>query len=301
MAGQQHRLLLRLASLIFFLVLLRTKFLGQNPSSGSSSHPTRSLDTVNVVASEQRSYQGTARHLLDLDGYQGLRSREWKQNAGKSTVPQTGIPSNFRRGDVTDPHLVRSLATSETSPNAITQNGTTLSAESNGKDETFTSCKNVNAHIGFPDSCSFVRANSECQSGTIVEYAEFFYCTCAKSPTIAYLAFMVWLMALFYMLGNTAADFFCCSLEKLSKLLHLPPTVAGVSLLPLGNGAPDVFASIAAFMGSSHGQVKGLLLETRLSLLLDFVSTSNCHPDRTNDICRHTINLGFLKRMTVDL
>ncbi|CAK9191604.1 unnamed protein product [Sphagnum jensenii] len=121
--------------------------------------------------------------------------------------------------------------------------------------ETSSECKNINSHVGFPDSCSYVRANQQCEPGARIKYVEFFYCTCSHFPSLAYAIFLVWLAVLFYMLGNTAADYFCCTLEKLSKLLHLPPTVAGVTLLPLGNGAPDVFASIASFMGIGHGQV----------------------------------------------
>jgi len=116
-------------------------------------------------------------------------------------------------------------------------------------------CEDVRNHTGFPSACAYVRGNTECHSGTLVEYKTLFYCRFAKMHLVGYLLLFIWLVMLFYMLGNTAADYFCYSLKKLSNLLQLPPTVAGVSLLPLGNGAPDVFASIAAFMGTGHSQV----------------------------------------------
>lgn len=131
-------------------------------------------------------------------------------------------------------------------------------------------CTDVRQHTGFPDECSYVRANTECHSGTVIEYITAYYCTFSKSPVVAYVLFFVWLLMLFYMLGNTAADYFCCSLEKLSVLLRLPPTVAGVSLLPLGNGAPDVFASIASFLGTGHSQVPIPLHYISLSSSLTF-------------------------------
>ncbi|CAI5469086.1 unnamed protein product [Closterium sp. Yama58-4] len=106
------------------------------------------------------------------------------------------------------------------------------------------------------EQCAAARAEAACRSGAQLEYLQFFYCTFEGSP-IGVALLLTWLAALIFLLGNVAADFFCPSLEELAELLRLPPAVAGVTLLPLGNGAPDVFASVVAFVGKGHQSLVG--------------------------------------------
>jgi hypothetical protein len=266
MAGQRvRRLYIGLCSFVLFLVLLQSK-------KSSFHHNDQHGKSLNSPLSEEEdqgrynSNQAATRHILGLgEAYPSSPSREWKRNirnyGGSTQALQmdqeaeegaNGSSYDTRRDAVESPHLQNtSIAQNDMSIVPMSQESEMGISTS----ETSSECKNINSHVGFPDSCSYVRANQQCEPGARIKYVEFFYCTCSHFPSLAYAIFLVWLAVLFYMLGNTAADYFCCTLEKLSKLLHLPPTVAGVTLLPLGNGAPDVFASIASFMGIGHGQV----------------------------------------------
>jgi len=56
------------------------------------------------------------------------------------------------------------------------------------------------------------------------------------------------LLVLFRMLASTAEDYFSPPLEMFSYQFHLPPRLAGVTLLALGNGASDVASTIKSML-----------------------------------------------------
>lgn len=63
----------------------------------------------------------------------------------------------------------------------------------------------------------------------------------------AYLPLVLFILAVaMYNLGSTADAYLSPALEAISDKLRCSESLAGVTLLALGNGAPDVFASISA-------------------------------------------------------
>ena len=99
----------------------------------------------------------------------------------------------------------------------------------------------------YKTKCFYFKLHNPCVSQGYIDYLYLFYCNFEIFPLLGYCLLFLWLLVLFYLFGNTA--YFCSSLEDLSKLLNLSPTIAGVTLLSLGNSAPDVFASVVSFMG----------------------------------------------------
>eukprot|EP00466_Bigelowiella_natans_P016349 jgi/Bigna1/146521/aug1.116_g21229 len=88
------------------------------------------------------------------------------------------------------------------------------------------------------------------------------YCsesTAARGFTL--IVFVLWGILLLSLLASTADRHFIPQLEWLSNFLRLRPEVAGITLLALGNGAPDVFTALAGIQDADDFQlVLGALL-----------------------------------------
>ncbi|KAJ4979543.1 hypothetical protein NE237_010323 [Protea cynaroides] len=116
-------------------------------------------------------------------------------------------------------------------------------------------CESLRRLKNYKSICSFLRSHNPCVSQGFLDYLYLFYCICGRWPLLGYFLLSLWLIVLFYLLGNTASEYLCSSLESLSRVLKLSPAIAGVTLLSLGNGAPDGFASLVSFTGTGARRV----------------------------------------------
>lgn len=95
--------------------------------------------------------------------------------------------------------------------------------------------------------CQFVKSHPSCNEGSI-PYMQIVYCWfSSKVCPLAYCLLGIWLVFLFITLGLTADDYLCPSLTVISRTLGISQNIAGVTFLAFGNGAPDIFSSLAGF------------------------------------------------------
>ncbi|KAK4415367.1 Cation/calcium exchanger 1 [Sesamum alatum] len=116
-------------------------------------------------------------------------------------------------------------------------------------------CSDVRQLVDRRSKCAYVKSHSSCWGKGYLNYLQIFYCSCMNMPAVGYSALLLWLAVLFYVLGNTTSEYFCPSVESLSRVMKLSPTIAGTTLLPLGNGANDVFSSVISFTRSGDADV----------------------------------------------
>jgi sodium/potassium/calcium exchanger 6 len=101
--------------------------------------------------------------------------------------------------------------------------------------------------------CEFVGPGLDGQS-----YINMYYCTYGRiAKPLGTFVEVVILVLMFLLLGSTSEEFFCPALASLSEMLGLKPRVAGVTLLALGNGAPDVFSIIASVKAKQAAMAVG--------------------------------------------
>ncbi|MES1908047.1 MAG: hypothetical protein MHM6MM_001056 [Cercozoa sp. M6MM] len=102
--------------------------------------------------------------------------------------------------------------------------------------------------------CQFVSQAKPCVGNmALIPYLQLHFCDLSPAigtPTSLFLLLFL-LLSLFLALGNIAEDFFSPTVAALSDLLALSESVAGVTLLAFGNGAPDLFSSFSALTGDT--------------------------------------------------
>ena len=83
--------------------------------------------------------------------------------------------------------------------------------------------------------------------GGFINYFRMHTCDLADSPALSFTILVTWLLVQFWLLADTADAFFVPILQQIVVLFAVQPALAGITFLSFGNGAPDVFATIAAF------------------------------------------------------
>jgi sodium/potassium/calcium exchanger 6 len=115
-------------------------------------------------------------------------------------------------------------------------------------------------------------------------------------------------LLLFRLLGSTAENYFSPALEMISSEFQIPPALAGVTLLALGNGAPDISAVVNAIKTNAQEGIPlslgeltggGMFVQSVVVGRIVMLGSSNaggitCGKELIRDISMYTIAAGFV-------
>lgn len=94
--------------------------------------------------------------------------------------------------------------------------------------------------------CAFVRSHCQDEDDGLISYLQLYYCSLPHLKALAWIIILLWIALLFTSIGICAESFFSVNLSFIARALHMSDTFAGVTLLALGNGAPDLFSTWAS-------------------------------------------------------
>ncbi|KAH3688968.1 hypothetical protein WICPIJ_000027 [Wickerhamomyces pijperi] len=129
--------------------------------------------------------------------------------------------------------------------------------QSNTPADEHISCHEI---LNAQDQCQF--ALDHCQDYKIgfVNYVNLYYCQPSSQRWFSLIFYVLTLIILFTTLGITASEFLCPNLDTLAKIFKMSESLAGVTLLALGNGSPDVFSTLEAMKIDSPSLAIGELV-----------------------------------------
>ncbi|KAL3108624.1 hypothetical protein niasHT_015546 [Heterodera trifolii] len=119
------------------------------------------------------------------------------------------------------------------------------------------------ANFGFSSVCQYVKNHSEiCDGGGYLQWTEYALCSSSSpssadasppfSRVLVLICSVLFFILLFVHLSITADSFFCKNIAAIVDLHRISQNIAGVTFMAFGNGAPDIFSSIASVISAKR-------------------------------------------------
>ncbi|KAE9553242.1 hypothetical protein FO519_003550 [Halicephalobus sp. NKZ332] len=128
----------------------------------------------------------------------------------------------------------------------------TVSLESDNSGETV--CAPYGSTNSTKEACEYVINFADvCEGGGYFLWTEYVVCVESNATRYFLLAVAVIFMLYLFLVTSSAADeFFCPSISVIVNHLKISQSVAGVTFMAFGNGAPDIFSTIASVLNTKH-------------------------------------------------